>query len=114
VFGRGSYFGVNGAEIDVPAALADVVGVADSVAELRPLAADITYSCHNSLVPSRLMPRVLLIRFRNLILQEWGGLRQLDCLRAAIPQREAAKNRRPSVLLDLRIDEMAEEIRMTL
>jgi hypothetical protein len=31
----------------------------------------------------------------------------------AIPQREAAKNRRPSVLLDLGIDEMAEEIRMT-
>ena len=48
MFGRGSYFGVNGAEIDVPAALADVVGVADSVAKLRPLAADITYSCHNS------------------------------------------------------------------
>ena len=64
VFGRGSYFGVNGAEIDVPAALADVVGVADGVAELRPLAADITDSCHNSLVPSRLMP----IRSRTLIL----------------------------------------------
>ena len=60
MFGRGSYFGVNGAEIDVPAALADVVGVADGASELRPLAADITYSCHNSLVPSRLMPRVLL------------------------------------------------------
>ena len=48
VFGRGSYFGVNGAKIDVPAALADVVGVADGASELRPLAADITNSCHNS------------------------------------------------------------------
>lgn len=48
VLGRRSYFGVNGAEIDVPAALADVVGVADGVTELRTLAADIAYSCHNS------------------------------------------------------------------
>ena len=70
MFGRGSYFGVHGAEIDVPAALADVVGVADGIAELRPLAADITDSWHNSLVPSGLMPRVFLIRIRNLILQE--------------------------------------------
>ncbi len=56
VLGGGSYFGVNRAQIDVPAALADIVGVADGVAELRPLAADITYSCHNSWIPSRLLP----------------------------------------------------------
>ena len=39
---------VNGAQVDIPAALADVVGVADGVTELRTLAADIAYSCHNS------------------------------------------------------------------
>ena len=46
VLGRRSHLGVNRAQIDVPAPLAHVVGVADGVAELRPFAADITNSCH--------------------------------------------------------------------
>ncbi len=48
VLGGGSHLSVNGAQVDIPAALADVVGVADGVTELRTLAADIAYSCHNS------------------------------------------------------------------
>jgi hypothetical protein len=48
VLGGCAYFGVDRAQVDVPAALADVVGVTDGVSELRPLAADITNSCHNS------------------------------------------------------------------
>ena len=39
--------GVNLAEVHVPAAPRDIVRVADSVSELRPLAADITNSCHD-------------------------------------------------------------------
>src|ERR1700690_1239376 len=45
--GRALHFGMNRAEIDVPAPLGDVVGVADVVAELRPLAANITNLCHD-------------------------------------------------------------------
>jgi hypothetical protein len=36
----------NRLQIEVPAALGHVVGVADAVAELRPTTADITYSRH--------------------------------------------------------------------
>ena len=36
----------DGTKIHVPAALAHVVGVADSVSESRPLAADCAYLCH--------------------------------------------------------------------
>ena len=43
-----SYLGVNRTQIDVPAPLAHVVRVADCVPKLRPFAANITYSCHNS------------------------------------------------------------------
>ena len=43
----GSNFSVNRAQIDVPAPFAYIVGVADSISELRPLAANITNSCHN-------------------------------------------------------------------
>ena len=57
VFGGCAYFGVNGAQVDVPSALADVVGVTDGVSELRPLAADITYSCHNWWIPSGVLPK---------------------------------------------------------
>ena len=46
VLGRGSHFGVHRAQVDVPAPLGHVVGVADVISELRPLAADITNSCH--------------------------------------------------------------------
>ena len=45
--------GVNWAQIDIPAPLAHVVGVTDGIAELRPLAADITNSCHDLEVPSQ-------------------------------------------------------------
>ena len=38
---------VNRAQIDVPAPFGYVVRVADGVAELRPLAANITNSCHD-------------------------------------------------------------------
>ncbi len=47
VLGGGANLGVNRAQVNVPAPLAHVVGVADSIAELRPLAADITYSGHD-------------------------------------------------------------------
>jgi hypothetical protein len=60
---------MNGAQIDVPAPLAYIVGVADGISELRPLAADITNSCHNSRNPSRLVAETL-------ILQEIGRFRQ--------------------------------------
>lgn len=45
--------GMNRAQVDVPAPLAHVVGVTDGVSEPRPLAADITNSCHNSKNPSQ-------------------------------------------------------------
>jgi hypothetical protein len=45
-FGRSLDFGVNWAQVDVPAALGDVVGVADVVTELRPFAADLANLCH--------------------------------------------------------------------
>ena len=54
----GSHLGVNRAQIDVPAPLADVVGVTDGISELRPLAADITNSCHNSEILPGLLPKV--------------------------------------------------------
>jgi len=38
--------GVNRAQIDVPAPLGHVVGVADAVSRLRLLAADFTLLCH--------------------------------------------------------------------
>ena len=41
--------GVDRAQVDVPAPFAHVVGVADVVSELRPLAADITNLCHGLL-----------------------------------------------------------------
>jgi hypothetical protein len=39
--------GVHRAQVDVPASLGDVVGVADAVSRLRLLAADITLLCHD-------------------------------------------------------------------
>jgi hypothetical protein len=39
-------FRVHRAQIHVPAPLAHVVGVADVISKLRPLAADIAYLCH--------------------------------------------------------------------
>ena len=53
VLGRGSHLGVNRAQIYIPAPLAHIVGVADSVSKLGTLAADITNSCHNSVIPSK-------------------------------------------------------------
>src|ERR1700682_6311380 len=57
VLGGGSHPGMNRAQIDVPAPLTHVVGVADGISELRPLAADITNSCHNSQILPRLLPK---------------------------------------------------------
>jgi hypothetical protein len=57
VLGSGSHLGVNRTQIDVPAPFADVVGVTDGVSELRPLAADITNSCHNSKFLPGLLPK---------------------------------------------------------
>ena len=39
--------GVHRTQVDVPASLGDVVGVADAVSRLRLLAADITLLCHD-------------------------------------------------------------------
>src|SRR5258705_12033887 len=44
--GGGAYFGMDRPQVHVPAPLGDVMGVADVVAELRPLATDLTYLCH--------------------------------------------------------------------
>jgi hypothetical protein len=41
------HLGVNRAQIDVPAPLANVVRVTDVISELRPFAADFTYLCHD-------------------------------------------------------------------
>ena len=40
------HFGTDGAQIDVPAPLGHVMGVADVVSKLRPLAANLTNLCH--------------------------------------------------------------------
>lgn len=37
---------VHGLEIEIPTPLRDIVGVTDSMSELRPAAADFTYFCH--------------------------------------------------------------------
>ena len=42
-------FGLDGLEVDVPAAAGGVVGVRDVVAELRAFAAKITFVCHDLL-----------------------------------------------------------------
>jgi hypothetical protein len=44
--GRGAHLGVYRSQIYVPTPLGDVMGVADIIPELRPLAADLTYLCH--------------------------------------------------------------------
>ncbi|HSU60594.1 MAG TPA: hypothetical protein VLI55_14875 [Bryobacteraceae bacterium] len=44
---------MNRLEVQIPAALADVVGVADAVSELRPTAADFTNFCHKYTVPAK-------------------------------------------------------------
>jgi hypothetical protein len=61
---------VDWTQIDIPAPFGHVVRVADIVSELRPLAADFTDLCHNSLVP-------LGLDAEKLILQEIGRFRQL-------------------------------------
>lgn len=43
---RTIYEGVNGLEIQIPAALGNVVGVTDTMPELRTTAADFTNFCH--------------------------------------------------------------------
>lgn len=45
------HFRLYRAQVDVPAPLGNVVGVADVVAELRPFAADVTYASHNKNLP---------------------------------------------------------------
>jgi hypothetical protein len=73
MLGGGAHFGVNRTQIYVPAPLAHIVGVADGVSELRPLAANITNSCHNSEFPSRPVAEAL-------ILQEYAVFRQVKQL----------------------------------
>jgi hypothetical protein len=46
-FGGGADAGVHRAQVNVPAPLGDVVGVADAVSRLRLLAADIALLCHD-------------------------------------------------------------------
>ncbi len=58
MFGSGSHLGMNRAQINIPAPFADVVGVTDGIAELRPLAADITNSSHNSEILPGLLPKL--------------------------------------------------------
>jgi len=43
------HLGADGPQIDVPAPTRDVVRVADVISRLRPLAADFTNLCHESL-----------------------------------------------------------------
>jgi hypothetical protein len=57
-----SHFRVNRTQIDVPAPLAHVVGVADGVSKLRPLAAYITYSSHDFKILPGLLPKPLFYR----------------------------------------------------
>jgi hypothetical protein len=45
--GRALHFRVDRAQIDVPAPLGHVMGVADVISELRPLAANFTNLCHD-------------------------------------------------------------------
>jgi hypothetical protein len=45
--GRALYFGVDRAQIDVPAPLRHVVGVADVISKLRPFAANLANLCHD-------------------------------------------------------------------
>ena len=45
---RALHFGVNRAEIDVPAPLGHVMGVADVIPKLRSFAAYFTNLCHNN------------------------------------------------------------------
>jgi hypothetical protein len=53
---------MNRTQIDVPAPLAHIVGVADSIPKLRPLAANITNSCHNSRILPGSLPKYLFYR----------------------------------------------------
>jgi len=46
--GRTLHLGVDRAQIDVPAALGHVMGVADVISKLRALPADFAYLCHDS------------------------------------------------------------------
>jgi hypothetical protein len=45
------HFGVHWTQIDVPAPLSDIMGVADVVSRLRLLAADFTLLCHWTAAP---------------------------------------------------------------
>jgi hypothetical protein len=64
-------FGVHWTQVDVPAPLGHVVGVADAVSRLRLLAANFTLLCHGLLLPKSSD----LVR-RTLILQEFTAFRQ--------------------------------------
>jgi hypothetical protein len=70
--GRSFDPGPNRAQVDVPAALGHVVGVADPVTELRPFAANLAYLCHG--------PLQINSEFdcETSILQEFRRVRQLN------------------------------------
>lgn len=44
---------VNRLQVQIPAALADIVGMADAMPELRPATADLTNFCHRYTLPLR-------------------------------------------------------------
>jgi hypothetical protein len=50
-FSLSVHLGVHRTQVDVPAPLSHVVGVADAVSRLRLLTADITLLCHELLLP---------------------------------------------------------------
>jgi hypothetical protein len=59
----GSHFGMNRAQINVPAPLGHVVGVADGISKLRSLAANIANSCHNYFILPNSIAEVSLRNF---------------------------------------------------
>ena len=62
---RRPHLSVHRTQVDVPAPFAHVVGMADGVPELRPLAADITDSCHKLLTLRRLDAETLILQTRS-------------------------------------------------
>jgi hypothetical protein len=79
--GRRTHFGVDRAQVDVPAPLGHVVSVADIVPELRPLAADITNMCHGLLQISSELDA------QTVILTEFPGFDQPVCGAGALARR---------------------------
>src|ERR1700736_1999755 len=71
--GSGAHLGVHRSQVHIPTPFGDVVGVADIISELRPLAADLTYLCHSLLQVSSELDT------RRVILTESPSLDQSLC-----------------------------------